>query len=117
MSELNSYQLSLKQRLVRAGVGLAIGLAIIAWVGRSAAGFIGAGHGVGSLFMVVLGPFAVSLFLFPLVCAAAASKWYPGIVAGLTWEGIYHAITLAFWFQLPGDYDRIRSYGSAEFIS
>jgi len=51
----------------------------------------------------LLGPGGISIFLFPLVCAAAASEWFPSVIAALIWEILHHAMALKLLFGSSSD--------------
>ena len=115
MSEIKQNQMSLKRRLARVVIALVIGYAINSFARWLAAGLTGAGHGIYGPVALIWGPFGISIYLFPLVCALAASNWVPGAITALSWECVHHAFTMKDLLALPADYDRVSEFASVDF--
>jgi hypothetical protein len=93
MSDGKSNQESMKRRLIRAGIAFILGCILSAYAVWLGFGYMGHGPHDSSPWLL-LGPGGISIFLFPLVWAAAASEWLPSVIAALIWETLHHAMAL-----------------------
>ena len=102
MSDAKSNQESMKRRLIRAGIAFILGCILSAYAVWLGFGYMGHGPHDSSPWLL-LGPGGISIFLFPLVCAAAASEWFPSVIAALIWEILHHAMALKLLFGSSRD--------------